>query len=440
MSPSGFNNKTTLGLERENEILLPYRSERYLYYKTRRHGLLLFVKKPSPEFEADMLTIEALKKEFMMCFPLTHPSITRYVSFEDNALYEEFIDGQTLREMIDSGDELLKDPQFVEKTGRQLFEALDYLHGHGVLHLDIKPENLMITRIGNNLKIIDFGCAESSVFDTTGGYTEDYKAPEQGVGPTGIATDIYLGGMVIKELAALSGSQRKWRRFVKATTARKAEDRIGTAGEALQLIPKRREKLLVPYMVGLAGLLTLIAGIILIGRENASESIAMTEPQAVREIAEADSATDTAVDVQTAEIADVEEEKETPPETSQLQEVVTAPLPEVVTAPVSAPAEPKTEDLEEKLNKEIEKHINDYYLKNVFPVLKDSVNYRGIEGSHEFTLLTHQALQRGEDDALEFGKKLVEKYPDKENMISIKVTTMINANNSLFGAKLYKRY
>ena len=432
MNPSGFNNKTTFGLERENEILLPNRSERYLYYKTRRHGLLLFVKKPSPEFAADMLTVEALKKEFLMCFPLTHPSITRYVSFEDDSLYEEFIDGQTLREMIDGGDERLKDPRFVEMIGKQLFEALDYLHSHGVIHLDIKPENLMITRIGNNLKIIDFGCAESSVFDTTGGYTEDYKAPEQGVGQTGSTTDIYLGGMVIKDLATLSGSERKWHRFIKATTAREAEDRIGTAGEALELIPKRREKMLVPYMVGLAGILIFISGIILIGKENRNESAEITEEPAVSEIAVADSAADTAAEVQTAEISKTEEVEETPQ--------VSSPLP-AVEAPVSAPvspAEPKAEDLEDKLSKEIEKHINDFYQKNVFPVLKDSVKYRGIEDSHQFTQLTHPALKKGEEDALAFGKKLVEKYPDKETFINVKVTSMINANNSLFAVKLYK--
>lgn len=432
MNPSGFNNKTTFGLERENEILLPYRSERYHYYKTRRHGLLLFVKKPSQEFAADMLTVEALKKEFLMCFPLTHPSITRYVSFEDDSLYEEFIEGQTLREMINGGDERLKDPRFVEKIGRQLFEALDYLHSNGVIHLDIKPENLMITRIGNNLKIIDFGCAESSVFDTTGGYTEDYKAPEQGEGQTGSTTDIYLGGMVIKELSALSGSERKWRRFIKATTAREAEDRIGTAGEALELIPRRREKMLVPYMVGLAGILIFIAGIILIGKENRNESAEIAEAPVEAEIAVADSVADTASDVQTAEITKAEEAEETPK--------VSSPLP-AVEAPVSAPvspADPKAEDLEDKLSKEIERHINDFYQKNVFPVLKDSVKYRGIENSHKFTQLTQQALRKGADDSLAFGKKLAEQYPDKEMFIGVKVTTLINANNSLFAAKLYK--
>ena len=425
MNLSGFNHKMSMGLESESEILLPFRSERYLYYKTRRQGMLLFVKKPSPEFEADMLTVEALRKEFLLCYPLSHLVVTRYINFEDNALYEEFIDGMTLREMIDRGDERLRDPLFAEKISRQLFEALDYLHAQGVIHLDIKPENLMITRLGDNLKIIDFGCAESSVCDTTSGYTEEYKAPEQTDGQTGCVTDIYLGGMVVKELAELSEGKRKWRRFLKATTASPVAERVKSAKEALALIPKRMNFRIPAYFASLLMIAVLMWMVwILAGSSD--------ETPADENVIAAD-IEDSVKDTSTANFVSVE------PEATEVKiKPVTTPSAGLKEGPAVSSERPK-ENIEDKLNREIERHIVSFYQKNVFPVLKDSIYYPGEEGRYKFLSLAHQALKKGEDDALEFGKKLSERYPEKESYINSQVISVISTNNSRFSLQLYKR-
>ncbi len=82
------------------------------------------------------------------------------------------------------------------------------MHTQGVLHLDLKPENVMITRVGNAVKVIDFGCAYCSADDSTSGFTLEYRAPEQENGTTNAYTDIYLIGRIMEELTAHADCRR----------------------------------------------------------------------------------------------------------------------------------------------------------------------------------------------------------------------------------------
>ena len=146
-------------------------SGRYEFFKVRRH---------------DLITTEALKKEFHIGCNLSHPSIVKYIGMENGAVFEEYVDGLSLREMIDRKDKRLQSPEFIARICRQLLEAVAYLHSCGVIHNDIKPENVMVSRIDNHVKLVDLGCAYTSMWDSTQGYTPAYKAPEQGGGDTNL--------------------------------------------------------------------------------------------------------------------------------------------------------------------------------------------------------------------------------------------------------------
>ena len=79
--------------------------------------------------------------------------------------------------------------------------ALDYLHDKKMLHLDLKPSNILITNKGHHVKLIDlgFGWSESYLHDL--GFTRDYCAPEQQAAKTelfGPATDIYALGKILQ--------------------------------------------------------------------------------------------------------------------------------------------------------------------------------------------------------------------------------------------------
>lgn len=164
----------------ETMAIDPGSDRRYTFSRVRIHGKLHFVKSLRPEYAHELTAREALHKEYVIGYNLDHPGIVRYLRFDDTALYEEYIDGDTLAHLMACGDRRLKDAAMTESIARQLFEALDHIHAAGVVHLDIKPENIMLTRVGSRVKIIDFGCAVSAACDTTPGYTAAYKAPEQG--------------------------------------------------------------------------------------------------------------------------------------------------------------------------------------------------------------------------------------------------------------------
>lgn len=86
----------------------------------------------------------------------THPHIPRLLAAFDDALVFEVIDGVTLDALLPKKAALpVDDAVFVV---RQLLSALAHAHGHGVVHRDVSPHNLMITRSGD-AALIDFGIA-----------------------------------------------------------------------------------------------------------------------------------------------------------------------------------------------------------------------------------------------------------------------------------------
>lgn len=225
---------------------IPHRgSGHFEFFKVRHFGALLFAKRPAAAFRNDLVTVESLKKEFYIGYNLNHPSIVKYLKMEDGAVFEEYVDGVSLRQMIDNGDIRLRSPQFLEQVCRSLIETAAYLHSHGVIHNDIKPENVMISRIDNQLKLVDLGAATSDMWDATGGFTSAYKAPEQGITTTNVYTDIFLIGKLMEQLVHLAGVQRQWRKFIRKATCKDVYGRFYSDREALDAIPnyKRSQRI-----------------------------------------------------------------------------------------------------------------------------------------------------------------------------------------------------
>ena len=236
---SGFVSDESLCLVPEGLQTFHKSSGRFEFLKVRSEGALYFVKRPSHAYRNDLLTLTSLHKEFYLGRMLDHPSIVKYIKMEDDEIYEEYIDGLSLREMIDNRDIRVRTPEYIEKICRQLLDATSYMHSKRIVHNDIKPENIMITRIGEQLKLIDLGCATTDMWDVAEGFTPSCKAPEQGVAPTNIHTDIYLVGKLMAELAPLAGVGEKWEEFIKRATFKVPKFRYTTDQDALRGIPKR---------------------------------------------------------------------------------------------------------------------------------------------------------------------------------------------------------
>ena len=170
-------------------------------YRVKIYGKLHFLKKLKPEHEDNILFREALRKEFEIGFRLEHPNIVRYVSFHDDEILMEYVDGEDLLAFLKNHPTYFEDAEHFDKFVGQLLSALQYLHDNQVLHLDLKPENILLTRIGCDVKVVDLGCCYSDTFVDSTGYTTQYAAPEQLAGrKVDVRTDIYAVGKILELL------------------------------------------------------------------------------------------------------------------------------------------------------------------------------------------------------------------------------------------------
>ena len=148
-------------------------------------------------------------REFALAARLEHPHIVRVLGAGESEgepyLVLEYVDGPSLRERLrDVGP--LSIPE-VQRLAGELTSALAHAHSLGILHNDIKPENILLGP--NGAKLTDFGAAAGLLTTVTTAAPGDfaatiaYLAPEvlQGEQPTP-ASDIYALGLVLYEAAA----------------------------------------------------------------------------------------------------------------------------------------------------------------------------------------------------------------------------------------------
>jgi predicted ATPase len=139
---------------------------------------------------------------------LNHPNIVTIhdIGKEDEKQFFvlEFVDGMNLRELMGTYPEAKCDMQTALRIGIDVCRALDYAHSQGILHRDVKPENVMVTR-DDTTKLMDFGLAKML---GQPGLTEEgvivgtvaYLAPEIALGRGADArSDLYSFGAVLYE-------------------------------------------------------------------------------------------------------------------------------------------------------------------------------------------------------------------------------------------------
>lgn len=118
----------------------------------------------------------------------------------------EFIDGQSLDQKLNSNGIALPESEVIGYLN-QIIEALDDVHGKNLLHLDLKPSNIMLTRSGV-IKLIDFGTCKQvdsngELTTTLGGFTKGYaplEQVEQDLKRMGPWTDVYALGASLYKL------------------------------------------------------------------------------------------------------------------------------------------------------------------------------------------------------------------------------------------------
>ncbi|NBO45713.1 MAG: Stk1 family PASTA domain-containing Ser/Thr kinase [Actinobacteria bacterium] len=137
--------------------------------------------------------------------PLTGPGSEHSDLVPRPFIVMEYVDGITLRQLINSGRRLL--PERVIEMVQGVLAALDYSHRNGIVHRDIKPGNVMLTR-SSEVKVMDFGIARAladhSQTVTHGPQvlgTAQYLSPEQAKGEVvDSRSDLYSTGCLLYEL------------------------------------------------------------------------------------------------------------------------------------------------------------------------------------------------------------------------------------------------
>eukprot|EP00049_Salpingoeca_infusionum_P010402 m.177819 g.177819 ORF g.177819 m.177819 type:complete len:994 (-) comp14636_c0_seq2:2238-5219(-) len=190
-----------------------------LYRRTDTHELVV-VKEIEVAGQPAKVRKQALAESEALSM-LHHPNIIMYYDTFDTStqvlIEMEYADGGTLNDIIAKrheqykaveDDDKKRDLLFKQETVLwytwQLFSALEHVHAHGLLHRDIKSENLFLTST-NILKLGDFGIAKSMEAAQSAVGTPYYMAPEMFKGlKTTPACDIFSAGCVVHELCSLT--------------------------------------------------------------------------------------------------------------------------------------------------------------------------------------------------------------------------------------------
>ncbi len=164
------------------------------------------IKRPKATWRQSEDYMNLFRKEFELGIELEHPNIVRYFDYgEDDKgpfIKMDYVDGESLDEFVATHPDFLKNNTNRQRLLNELLDALAYLHGKRMLHLDLKPSNILITNNGHHVKLVDLGFAWTDGYLHDAGFSRDYCAPEQlanKVEQISPATDIYALGKIMQQ-------------------------------------------------------------------------------------------------------------------------------------------------------------------------------------------------------------------------------------------------
>ena len=204
-SASGYVTDSFEGISRSfTDVEVLATSEVNVVAKAKRYGRWWLLKGLRKEVADEASYQQRLRKELEILMLLQHPNIVTAVSLEEVkgfglCIVMEYVDGVTLKEWLQGNTTR----QQRRRVLRDMLEAVEYMHKKGIVHRDLKPENIIITRQGDNVKLIDFGLADTeshTVLKQPAG-TERYMSPEQmQTAMADARNDIYSLGVVMQQM------------------------------------------------------------------------------------------------------------------------------------------------------------------------------------------------------------------------------------------------
>lgn len=200
--------------------------------------------------------LKRFEREAKALARLTHPNIVHVNDFGEQEgvpyLVMDYLPGGTLKQRLGR-------PMPWEDATRILLpvaRALQFAHGHGIIHRDVKPSNILITLSGEPM-LSDFGIAKILESDETttltgtgiGVGTPEYMAPEQWTGQTTSQSDIYSLGVVFYEM--VTGRKPFMADTPAAILLKQATESLPRPAQYVSDIPDKVEKLLLKALARL---------------------------------------------------------------------------------------------------------------------------------------------------------------------------------------------
>lgn len=197
------------------------------------------LKLPKARTAAKPAMRERFYREARLASSLSHDNICSIVDFGEDPRFGlfmvmELLEGQVLHHKLRHDGRLA--PRVASDIMSQIAEAMRYVHGRGVLHGDIKSENILIARAsdrGRLVKLLDFGLARGKDASGSGAVegTPEYLAPERiQMQPASQASDIYALGILFYELLV---GDVPFRGSMEEVLRRHVNDRVPSLSESI---------------------------------------------------------------------------------------------------------------------------------------------------------------------------------------------------------------
>ena len=360
-------------------------------FRVKLYGKLHFLKRLKPQYANDIRYQEAFRKEFETGYRLEHPNLVRYISLTDDGILMEYVDGDTLSQCLSRDSDYFKNRSNSDRFIRQLLDAVGYLHSHQILHLDLKPDNILLTRINDDVKLIDLGFCRTDAFVDTQGYTSGFAAPEQlSGGAVDVRTDVYAFGKILEHLP----NHSLYNKVIARCTAENPSDRYQSVDEVFHDINHRQRYFL--YVAAFAAIVAVLAvGIALLTHREQTAPVIRETP------------VDSVLQMQRDSVKGLESSS---PD-SVRQNPVPVPL---------APPQPPKKDEQTLFKEDMERMIDKAYRSTIVTfcdsVFPPRVNYPGNPWQ--------DASIKFHDQVVEIGNRLVKKYPNIPESIIRQETEM----------------
>lgn len=228
-------------------------------FKAVRYGKYFVLKGLKEKYRDNNLYRGLIIKEFDILVSLNHPNIVRCYGIEEVedlglCIIMEYVDGVTLGEFLETKPSSAQR----RKVVKQILNAMDYYHELQLVHRDLKPSNILITNNAHNVRIIDFGLADTDYYAVfkEPAFTRQYASPEQLNGEKlDCRSDIYSFGKVLAKIFP-----NRYKRIAKKCSKEKRKERYPNADYVYQAMFSVKKKLyraaIVVIALGLLSYLT----------------------------------------------------------------------------------------------------------------------------------------------------------------------------------------